>query len=67
MAERLGEITEIQRIQQVPPRLIFAGDWRTAVVLNAVALLVKTGVIRIVAAPLARRLGQGVATVRLEG
>ena len=67
MAERLGEITEIQRIQQVPPRLIFAGGWRTAVVLNAVALLVKTGLIRIVAAPLARRLGQGVATVRLEG
>ena len=65
-AERRREITEIQRLQQVPPRLIFAGGWRTAAVLNMAAVLVRTGLIRIVAAPMARRLGQGVTTVRLE-
>ena len=64
--ERLPEITQVQRIQQLPPRLIFAGGWRAAAFLSTAVVLTRTGLIRVVAAPIARRLGQGVTTVRLE-
>ena len=65
-AERLPEIVSVQRIQQLPPRLIFAGGWRAAAALNAARFLIRTRLIGFVAAPIARRLARGVTTVRLE-
>lgn len=64
--ERLPEIVRIQRVQQLPARLLFAGGWRSGLTLGMVRLLVRSGLAPLLFAPVARRLAGGVTTVRLE-
>ena len=66
LEERLPEITRIQRMQQLPARLLFAGGWRAGMVLRAARPLVGIGLAQILLAPVARRMAGGVTTVRLK-
>ena len=66
VAERAPEVTEIQRLQQAPPRLLFAPAWWSGLVLGAfLPLLARTGIVARVAGPVFRRFANGVTTVRL--
>ena len=64
--ERLPEIVRIQRVQQLPPRVLFAGGWRASLALGMARLFVGSGLAPLLFAPVARQLGGGVTTVRLE-
>jgi 2-polyprenyl-6-methoxyphenol hydroxylase-like FAD-dependent oxidoreductase len=65
--ERQPEVTEIQRLQQVPPSLLFGHPWRTGFFLTvALPLLVRTGIAGRVAASVFRRFAYGVTPVRLD-
>ena len=64
--ERLPEVVLIQRLQQLPPRLLLSGSWRSRLALHAVTSLVRTGLVRPLFAPIARRIANGVTRVRLE-
>ena len=64
--ERLPEIVRIQRVQQLPPRLVFAGGWRASLTLGMARLLVGSGLAPLLFAPVARQLGGGVTSVRLD-
>jgi len=64
--ERAPEVTEIQRLQQGPPRLLFGPAWWSDLVLGAfLPLLARTGIVARVAGPVFRRFANGVTTVRL--
>ena len=52
-------------MQQLPPRLVFAG-WRASLTLGMARLLIRSGLAPLVFAPVARQLGGGVTFVRLE-
>ena len=64
--ERLPEIVRIQRVQQLPPRLVFAGGWRASLTLGMARLLVGSGLAPLLFGPVARQLGGGVTSVRLD-
>jgi 2-polyprenyl-6-methoxyphenol hydroxylase-like FAD-dependent oxidoreductase len=65
--ERLPEVTEIQTLQQAPPRVLFGHPRRTGLLLTvALPLLVRIGIARRIAGPVFRRFANGTATVRLE-
>ena len=64
--ERLPEIVRIQRVQQLPPRQVFAGGWRASLTLGMARLLVGSGLAPLLFAPVARQLGGGVTSVRLD-
>ncbi len=64
--ERLPEIVRIQQMQQLPARLLFAGGWRASLALSMARLLVGSGLAPLLFAPVARQLGGGVTSVRLE-
>jgi 2-polyprenyl-6-methoxyphenol hydroxylase-like FAD-dependent oxidoreductase len=65
--ERLPEVTEIQSLQQEPPRLLFGSGWRSALVLRVVLpLLVRTGVARRVARSVFQRFAHGTAELHLD-
>ena len=53
-------------MQQLPPRLVFAGGWRASLPLGMARLLIRSGLAPLVFAPVARQLGGGVTSVRLE-
>ncbi len=53
-------------MQQFPPRLVFAGGWRASLTLGMARLLIRSGLAPLVFAPVARQLGGGVTSVRLE-
>jgi 2-polyprenyl-6-methoxyphenol hydroxylase-like FAD-dependent oxidoreductase len=64
--ERLPEVGAIQRLQQGPPRLIFAPGWlNTVVVGGLLPLLVRTGIAARVASRVFQRFANGITTVRL--
>ncbi len=66
VSERAPEVTEIQRLQQGPPRLLFGPAWWSDLVLGAfLPLLARTGIVARVAGPVFRRFANGVTTVRL--
>jgi 2-polyprenyl-6-methoxyphenol hydroxylase-like FAD-dependent oxidoreductase len=65
--ERLPEVTEIQELQQVPPRVLFGHPWWNGFLLRvALPVLVRTGIAARVAGSVFRRFAYGVTTVRLE-
>jgi 2-polyprenyl-6-methoxyphenol hydroxylase-like FAD-dependent oxidoreductase len=64
--ERQPEVTEIQRLQQGPPRVLFGHPWRTGLLLTvALPLLVRTGIAGRVAGSVFRRFAYGTTAVRL--
>ena len=64
--ERLPEIVRIQRMQQLPARLLFAGGRRASLTLGMARLFIRSGLAPLLFAPVARRLAGGVTTVRLQ-
>ena len=66
-AERLAEVTTIQRAQQGPPAVLFGRAWWNRLVVDGlVPLLVRTGIAQRAFGAGFRRFATGVATVRLE-
>jgi 2-polyprenyl-6-methoxyphenol hydroxylase-like FAD-dependent oxidoreductase len=63
---RMPEVRRIQRMQQLPPRLLFASPLLSRLVLAAAPLLVKTGIVRRATAPFMNRLAFGVDDVQLD-
>jgi 2-polyprenyl-6-methoxyphenol hydroxylase-like FAD-dependent oxidoreductase len=63
--ERTPEIVAIQRLQQVPPALMFQESWWSGLVLRALPLLVRSGIAPLVLAAAIRRITRGVVPVRL--
>ena len=65
-AERLPEVTLIQRLQQGPPRLFFEPGAVRAMLRDAlIPLLLRTGIAARIAGAVFRRFANGVTTVRL--
>jgi 2-polyprenyl-6-methoxyphenol hydroxylase-like FAD-dependent oxidoreductase len=64
-AERLPEVEAIQEQQQGPPRFLFVDGWTADLIVAALTVLVRTGLMRLIAGPFIRRFTRGVTTVRL--
>jgi 2-polyprenyl-6-methoxyphenol hydroxylase-like FAD-dependent oxidoreductase len=65
-AEREPEVIEIQRLQQVPPPILFGASWWSRFLIDrALPLLLRTGIAQVAALPTLRRLTSGVTAVRL--
>jgi 2-polyprenyl-6-methoxyphenol hydroxylase-like FAD-dependent oxidoreductase len=65
-AERLREVSAIQRLQAVPPRLIFADSRVARLVLRALPLALRAGLAPLFGPLLARRITRGVTDVHLQ-
>ncbi len=66
-AERLPEIVEIQRLQQVPPRILFGrSPWRQSLFGALLPVLVRSGIAGVIFTQVFRRFARGIADVRLE-
>ena len=63
-----GRFAEFVRLAKQYPdaRLVFAGGWRASLTLGMARLLIRSGLAPLVFAPVARQLGGGVTSVRLE-
>ena len=64
-AERTPEVSNIQRLQAVPPRLLMGHTWWAAAFRAVVPQLLRFGSVRARATPLARRILFGDGDVRL--
>jgi 2-polyprenyl-6-methoxyphenol hydroxylase-like FAD-dependent oxidoreductase len=64
-AERLPEVAAIQEQQQVPPRFLFGDGWTSDLTIAVLTVLVRTGLMGLIAGPFIRRFTSGVTTVRL--
>jgi 2-polyprenyl-6-methoxyphenol hydroxylase-like FAD-dependent oxidoreductase len=64
-AERTPEIVAIQRLQQMPPALMFQTSWWSGLVLAALPLLVRSGIAPLALRAALRRITSGVVPVRL--
>ncbi|TMA96867.1 MAG: hypothetical protein E6J77_00760 [Deltaproteobacteria bacterium] len=66
-AERLAEVVEIQRLQQIPPRVMFGHSrWRQALFGALLPLLVRSGIAGWAFSRVFTRFARGVTDVRLE-
>ena len=63
--ERLPEVDRIQRMQQLPPRFLFAWPIVTNTLLAILPVLVKSGIATSIASAFLRRFAYGVGQVRL--
>jgi 2-polyprenyl-6-methoxyphenol hydroxylase-like FAD-dependent oxidoreductase len=63
--ERLPEVEAIQEQQQGPPRFLFVDGWTADLTVAALTVLVRTGLMRLIAGPFIRRFTSGVTTVQL--
>jgi 2-polyprenyl-6-methoxyphenol hydroxylase-like FAD-dependent oxidoreductase len=63
--ERLPEVEAIQDQQQGPPRFLFVDGWTADLTVAALTVLVRTGLMRLIAGPFIRRFTSGVTTVQL--
>ena len=64
--ERMPEIVAIQRLQQMPPALMFRESWWSGLVLRALPWLVRSGIAPLVLGAAIRRITRGVVPVRLQ-
>ena len=64
--ERLPEVQVIQRMQQFPPRMLFASRLLSRTILSIAPLLVRTGIASRAAGSFMKRLAFGVQSVRLD-
>ena len=64
--ERLPEVSKIQRMQKVPPRLLFQRSLWARTILSALPLLVRMGIAQRGFRFLLRRMAHGLTRVRLE-
>jgi 2-polyprenyl-6-methoxyphenol hydroxylase-like FAD-dependent oxidoreductase len=64
--ERTPEIVAIQRLQQVPPVLMFQEAWWSGLVLRALPLLVRSGILPLALGAAIRRITRGVVPIRLQ-
>ena len=65
-AAREPEVVEIQRLQQVPPPILFGASWWSRFLIDhALPLLLRTRIAQAAALPTLRRLTTGVSEVRL--
>ena len=63
--ERMPEVDRIQRMQQIPPRFLFAWPIVTHTLLAILPVLVKSGIATSTAGAFLRRFANGVGNVRL--
>jgi len=63
--ERLPEVAAIQAQQQGPPRFLFNNGWTADLTVAVLTVLVRTGLMRLIAGPFIRRFTSGVTTVQL--
>jgi 2-polyprenyl-6-methoxyphenol hydroxylase-like FAD-dependent oxidoreductase len=65
-AERAAEVTQVQRAQQAPPRILFRDTWTTRLLIEVVApVLFRTGLAYRLFAPAMRAALAGVSPVKL--
>ncbi|MCI0630802.1 MAG: FAD-dependent oxidoreductase [Phycisphaerales bacterium] len=64
-AERMPEVDRIQRLQQQPPRVLFAPTWLSRMVIGAFPIIARTGLLRRTARGLLGEFAFGVRDVRL--
>lgn len=65
--ERRPEVTAIQELQQVPPRVLFGQTrWSTVVLNGLLPFLARTGIARLMLGVAFRRFARGMSEVRLE-
>jgi 2-polyprenyl-6-methoxyphenol hydroxylase-like FAD-dependent oxidoreductase len=65
-AERTPEIVAIQRLQQLPPALMFQDAWWSGLVLRALPWLARSGIASLALGAAIRRVTRGVVPVRLQ-
>jgi 2-polyprenyl-6-methoxyphenol hydroxylase-like FAD-dependent oxidoreductase len=64
-AERLREVGAVQRLQAIPPRIIFRDGALSRALIGALPFALRSGLGPLLAARLARRITRGVTQVRL--